>query len=113
MTMLDVDEATVELRAMQAAWRGLRSHWQLSEREVEELLPDGCGEHGNPNSGTETRMRLLLEISYRLPHRTDAVSDWLRLATPQFGWLTPLEAMSSGLPELRQVRRIVEQGGRL
>jgi hypothetical protein len=108
---MEMDEiAANELKAMRGAWRAVRGSWDLSDREVRELLPEGGEEAQSPPRDTEQRMRLMIEISYRLPHGIEDHSEWLRTASPMLGWLSPLDVMSAGMAELRAFRRMAEGG---
>lgn len=108
---MDMEEAArIEMRAMRSAWRTLCARWQLSDREIRELLPSGGFDEDAPPSDTERRMRLLIEISYRLPAGVDDIYDWLRTGTPAFAWHSPLEAMGLSVGSLRGVRLAVEEG---
>lgn len=108
---MDMEEmAAVELRAMKSAWRTVSSSWELTSREVSELLPEGGEQAASPPKDTELRMRLMIEISYRLPHGIEDHAEWLRTASPLLGWLSPLDVMSAGITELRAFRRMAEAG---
>ncbi len=103
--------AAIELRAMISAWRTLVIEWELTWSERQALLPQGGDELENPPAGTETRMRLLIEIGYRL--RFDdgmALVEWLRTPSPDWGWLAPLDVMGASLPDLRRLRRLADAG---
>ncbi|NJR80064.1 hypothetical protein [Sphingomonas corticis] len=105
------EAAAAELRMMRRAWNALRAQWRLDRREVLELLRGAEGA-GTLSAATETRMRLLVEIGYRLcaADGDDDLRDRLRRPTAAFGWLSPLEAMSGGTGELRAVRVALETG---
>lgn len=92
--MIDEACAAAELRAMASAWRALERRWGLSPVERRALLPEGGEDAPNPPRGTETRMRILIEVGYRIGLPEDLLHDWLRTPTPTLGWLTPLDAMS-------------------
>jgi hypothetical protein len=100
----------IELRTMVSAWRALNHRWDLSPRERRALLPEGGEEDTSPPRDTETRMRVLIAVGYRIGMPEDMLHDWLRTPTKTLGWLTPLDAMSGSLGELRGVRRLVEEG---
>ncbi|WP_192930027.1 antitoxin Xre/MbcA/ParS toxin-binding domain-containing protein [Sphingomonas sp. NIC1] len=55
-------------------------------------------------------MRIMIEVGYRIRLAECLLHDWLRTPTPDLGWLTPLDAMSGTLADLRGFRRIVEMG---
>ena len=108
--MTNDDCAAIELRAMASAWRTLEKRWDLSSAERKALLPDGGEDADDPPRSTETRMRILIEIGYRIGLPGGDLHDWLRTPTPTLGWLAPLDVMSGGLGDLRWVRALIEQG---
>ena len=56
-------------------------------------------------------MRILIEIGRHIRFDDyDQLSDWLREPVEELNWNSPLEAMSSSLPDLRRFRRYVERG---
>lgn len=110
MGMIDEDLAALELRLMQSAWRTLERRWDLEPVERRRLLPDGGEDEVQPPRGTETRMRILIEIGYRIGLAEDLLHDWLRTPSPTLEWLTPLDVMSASVADLRGVRRLVEMG---
>lgn len=104
------DIAALELRTMRSAWRALARRWELTAAERRELLPAGGEDEDFPPRDTETRMRIMIEVGYRIGLPTDLLHDWLRTASPVLGWLSPLDAMAGSLADLRGFRRIVELG---
>lgn len=108
--MIDDECAATELRAMGSAWRALDRRWDLSPVERRRLLPEGGEADANPPRDTETRMRILIAIGYRIGLAECLLHDWLRAPTPTLGWLSPLDAMSGPLADLRGVRRLVDMG---
>ena len=110
--MNDMDTAAAaELRAMRGAWMALRNEWGLSGLEVARLLQGRDADAARLDAATETRLRILIEIGYRIPTGIDDdLHDRLRTGTPAFGWLSPLEAMSGSIGDLRGVRAVVEAG---
>lgn len=102
--------AVIELRTMRSAWRALSRRWDLTSRERTELLPAGGEENESPPTDTEARMRILIEIGYRVGLPDSTLQDWLRTPTETLGFLTPLDAMSGPMADLRGVRRLVEMG---
>lgn len=111
MLMDGVDLAAVELAAMSAGWRTLAGDWELSWRERRMLFPAGGEDLANPPADTEARMRILVEIGYRLRFDTHGeLYDWLREPSELWAWHSPLEVMSGRLPDLRRFRSFVEQG---
>jgi hypothetical protein len=102
--------AVIELRTMRSAWQALTRRWELTSDERSALLPSGGEEDASPSRDTETRMRILIEIGYRIELPCDLLHDWLRTATPTLDWLTPLDAMSGPMADLRGFRRLVEMG---
>lgn len=108
--MTNEDIAATELRIMITAWEALERRWDLSPVERRGLLPAGGEDEAAPPRDTETRMRILIEVGYRIGLADCLLDDWLRTSSPTLGGLTPLEAMSGSLGELRGVRRLVEMG---
>ena len=108
--MTDDDLAAVELRTMLSAWRALATRWDLTWRERAELLPAGGEESENPPRDTEARMRILIEIGYRISLPDSELHDWLRTATQALGWLSPLDLMSGSMGDLRSIRHLVNVG---
>lgn len=104
------DFAETELRVMRSAWRSLSARWELTARERAALLPGGGEDAPSPPCDTETRMRILIEIGYRIGLPREVLHDWPRSPSPTLGWLTPLDVMSGALGELRGFRRLVERG---
>lgn len=104
------DLAAVELRTMLSAWRALATRWDLTWRERRELLPGGGEEDENPPRDTEARMRILVEVGYRLALPEAELHDWLRTATKALGWLSPLDVMSGSMGDLRSIRHLVNVG---
>ena len=103
--------AAVELRAMISAWRALVVEWELTWCERRTLLPCGGDDLERPPADTETRMRLMIEINYRLRFETGgALVEWLRQPSREWGWLAPLDLMGGPLPDLRRVRRLADEG---
>ena len=106
------DAAAAELATMMNAWRDLAVEWELTWQERRDLLPAGGDETAAPAADTEKRMRILLEIGYRLRFGNGAeLREWLRDPSEFWRWHTPLEVMSGGLELLRRFRRHVEQEG--
>lgn len=108
--MTDDDLAATELRTMITAWRALDRRWDLSPVERRRLLPEGGEDGAAPPRDTETRMRILIEVGYRIGLAECLLHDWLRTPDVTLGWLSPLDAMSGPLADLRGVRRLVELG---
>lgn len=108
--MTTEDFAALELRTMHQAWRALARRWDLTPRECAALFPAGGAEDARPPRDTETRMRILIEVGYRIGLPEEALHDWLRTPIRPLGWQTPLELMSGGLGDLRGFRRLVEAG---
>ncbi len=108
--MTTEDFAALELRTMQSAWRALERRWGLSPTERRALFPAGGDDLADPPADTEARMRIQIEIGYRIGMPEDMLRDWLRTASPVLGWLTPLDVMSGSRADLRGLRRIVEAG---
>lgn len=108
--MIEDECAVTELRAMSSAWHALDRRWDLSPVERRHLLPAGGEDTSNPPRDTETRMRILVQIGYRIGLAECLLHDWLRTPSPTLGWLTPLDAMSGGLGDLRGVRALVDRG---
>lgn len=105
------DVATIELMAMQSAWRDLTLRWELTWQERKALLPTGGEDLPQPPVDTERRMRILIEIGYRIRFDDDdELQDWLRMPSELLNWHSPIEAMSSPLPDLRRFRQFVEMG---
>ncbi len=104
------DLAAIELRAMRSEWRALARRWDLTARESADLFPVGGEDAVSPPRDTETRMRILIEIGYRIGLKESDLRDWLRVPMITLGWLAPLDAMSRSLADLRCIRRLVEQG---
>lgn len=102
--------AADELRALQAAWRTLERRWNLCPVEARRLLPAAGEDREHPPLDTETRMRILIEIGYRVEFDVPLLRDWLRTSSATLRWLTPLDAMSGTIADLRGVRRLVEAG---
>ena len=109
---IDMKEAArVELATMTGAWRDLAARWDLVWRERRMLFPAGGEELAEPPGDTETRMRIMVEIGYRLPFDTAGeIRDWLREPTELWAWHSPLEVMAGRLSDLRRFRCFVEQG---
>lgn len=108
--MVTDELAALELRSMRAAWRTLMRDWDVTPTERRALLPEGGEEDAAPPRDTETRMRLLVEVGYRVRLEGWTLYDWLRTPTPVLRWLTPLDAMSGTLAQLRGVRSLVDRG---
>lgn len=108
--MTDEEIAASELRTMITAWRALERRWDLSPVERRRLLPAGGEDDAAPPGDTETRMRILIEVGYRIGLAECLLHDWLRQPTKTLRWLSPLDAMSGPLADLRGVRRLVELG---
>lgn len=105
------EAARIELAAMAAAWRSLGARWQLTWKERRALFPKGGEDGADPCADTETRMRILIEIGYRLRFDDDGdEQEWLRRPMEMLGWHTPIEVMSGTLGDLRRFRAFVEQG---
>ncbi|SEL80854.1 Protein of unknown function [Sphingomonas palmae] len=104
------DLAALELRSMRSAWKALERRWDLSPSERRALLPAGGVDEESPPRDTEARMRILIEVGYRIGLAEMLLQDWLRTSTPTLGWLTPLDVMSGTMSELRAMRRLVEMG---
>lgn len=105
------DVATVELMAMRTAWQDLSLRWELTWQERRALLPAGGEDAEQPPMDTERRMRILIEIGYRIRFDDDDdLQEWLRMPTELLNWYSPLEAMSGQLPDLRRFRQFVEMG---
>ena len=105
------DAARDELAAMTGAWRGLDARWDLTWRERRMLFPRGGEDGAAPCADTETRMRVLIEIGYRLRFDDDGdEQEWLRRPIEMLGWHAPIEVMSGTLADLRRFRAFVEQG---
>lgn len=97
--------------AMAAAWKCLAIRWELTWQERTALLPSGGEDSGAPPEDTETRMRILVEIGYRLRMDDDAeLCEWLRIPTELWGWYSPIEVMSGPMARLRLFRAYVEAG---
>ncbi len=108
----ECDAAGAELKAVQAAWKSLAIRWELTWSEKTELLPQGLEDTSSPPLDTEHRMRILVEIGYRLDFADDAeLCDWLRCPSALSNFYTPLELMTGGIADLRRFRLLVEQGG--
>lgn len=95
---------------MLSAWRALAARWDLTWRERGELLPAGGEEDESPPRDTEARMRILIEVGYRISLPEAELRDWLRTATQALGWLSPLDVMSGSLGDLRSFRHLVNVG---
>lgn len=109
--MTGKDAPTAELMAMTTAWKELSARWELTWRESWVLFPEGGEDAEFPPADTETRMRLLIEVGYRLNlGEPISLQDWLREPSAAFGGYTPLEAMSESLTGLRRARQLVELG---
>ena len=107
----ETDAAVVELAAMMTAWRDLAVRWGLTWHERRALLPKGGDELASPPADTETRMRIMIEIGYRVRFDTPAeLDDWLRTPTQTWKWNSPLEVMSGPLADLRRFRQFVGTG---
>lgn len=104
------DLAAIELRAMRSAWQALATRWGLTLRERTELLPAGGEDADSPPQDTEMRMRILIEIGYRIGLKEPDLRDWLRAPMITLGWLAPFDAMSGTIADLRGIRRLVEAG---
>ena len=107
----EYDASAAELVAMRNAWRDLAVRWKLTWQERRALLPEE-GEDGLALPiDTEARMRILIEIGYRLRFEDDGeMCDWLRAPSRMWHWYSPIEVMSGEIGDLRQFRRRVEQG---
>lgn len=111
MLMDGKDAARVELAAMTGAWRSLAARWDLTWRELRALFPKGGEDGASPCADTETRMRVLVEIGYRVAFdEHDEEREWLRCPAEMLGWHAPIEVMSGTLGDLRRFRAFVEQG---
>lgn len=111
MLMEGTETARIELAAMTGAWRRLDARWDLAWRERRALFPKGGEDAGDPCGDTETRMRILIEIGYRLRFNCDEDErEWLRRPLEMLGWHSPMEVMSGALGDLRRFRAFVEQG---
>jgi hypothetical protein len=108
MTMEDL--AAMELRTMRSAWRALARRWDLTARERAALLPSGGEEDESPPCDTETRMRILIEIGYRIGLPEARLHEWLRTGYATLHWRSPLDAMSGPIADLRGFRRLVDLG---
>lgn len=96
---------------MTEAWRSLAARWDLTWKELRALFPKGGEDCLSPCADTETRMRVLLEIGYRIRFDDDSdEQDWLRRPVELLGWYAPVEVMSGTLADLRRFRAFVEQG---
>jgi hypothetical protein len=104
------DFAALELHTLRKAWFALQRRWELTPRETQALLPAGGADDADPPGDTETRMRILIEVGYRIGLPGTEIHDWLRTASKTLGWLTPLDVMSAGLGDLRGLRSLVERG---
>ena len=104
------DLAALELRLMRQAWRTLERRWDLSPAERRALLPMGGEDDEGPPQDTEARMRLMIEIGYRVSMPEDLVRDWLRTPVPALGWLAPIDAMAGTRADLRGIRDLVGRG---
>ena len=95
MTISSDDEA-VRITAMRSAWQALAIEWGLTGGDRRDLLPEG-GEFADPMpDDTAARMRMLVEIGYRLRFDTTAeLRDWLRRAEAM-----PFELRDLGLVKL-------------
>ena len=103
--------AAVELRAMASAWHAMAGGWDLTWGERQELFPKGGDDLPEPPADTERRMRILLEIGYRLRFdEADALVNWLRRPIPGLGYQSPIELMGGPLANLRLVRRLADEG---
>ncbi|GEM72845.1 MAG: hypothetical protein GY736_08875 [Sphingomonas sp.] len=110
--MLNGTEASaIETMEMIKAWRELAVRWELTWHERVALLPCGGEDTFSPPQDTERRMRILIEVGYRLRFEDDAtLCEWLRTPTEMWNWHSPLEVMSASLPDLRRFRAFVELG---
>ena len=102
------DFAAIELRSMRSAWRALERRWELSPKERRELLPEGGEQDASPPRDTEARMRIMIEIGYRIGLHDTLLYAWLRTPSPTLDWLTPIDVMSGSMANLRGLRRLVE-----
>jgi hypothetical protein len=102
----------VERPTLRKAWNGFARALGVAWLERRMVLLQG-GEHAAvPPMDTDRRMRLLVEVGYRLGARSAAeLYDWLRRLVPAFGWYSPLEVVSGPLEELVLYRTIVGDGG--
>lgn len=103
-------ESIEELKLMRANWFALSRSWGLDPREVALLLPQGGEDTPVPPADTERRMRLMLAIGYRLPSngQADGLAAWPRTPLAEFGWMTPIDVMSSGPARMAALMRFVE-----
>lgn len=108
--MTNEDLAALELRTMHKAWKSLDRRWNLSPTERLALFPAGGHDDERPPADTETRMRIQIEIGYRIGLPEDLLHDWLRDPNQTLAWLTPLDVMSGSLADLRGFRRLVDEG---
>ena len=108
--MEDTKAAAFELHTMRRAFRNLANRWGLSSRELAELLPAGGREDIDPPLDTETRMRILIEVNYRIGMADEGLEEWLRTSSRTLRGLSPLDAMSGSLGDLRGIRAIVDRG---
>ncbi len=105
------DAGAIEAMAVIKAWRDLAIRWELSWHERVALLPRGGEDTASPPEDTEKRMRILVEIGYRLRFEDDEVMcEWLRAPAEMWNWHSPLEVMSASLPDLRRFRAFIEMG---
>jgi hypothetical protein len=111
MTMNGHEAAALELAAMRRAWRDLAVRWGLTLDERRALLPHGGEQLPSPPADTETRMRIMIEIGYRVRFETPAeLDDWLRTPLEMWKWNSPLDMMSGSISDLRRIRQFVEMG---
>ena len=105
------DAEAVGLTAMRSAWQALTIEWDLTQRERQDLLPQG-GEFANPMpSDTAARMALIVEIGYRLRFDTTAeLREWLRRPVLMFALDAPLDVMAGSMDDLVRIRALVERG---
>ena len=111
------DEQAIELRAMIARWEALRERWALDTHEEAGLLGHSAldGPVGEVASWRaprmEQRMRLLIDLGAALDallvdgHR---VSYWLRCPRESMGGRSPIEAMSTSVEWIRQLRGVAQ-----
>lgn len=91
------------------AWDRLAGRWELTWQERRMLLPAGGEDDPAPPEDTRRRMLILVEVGHRLtPVPRAERNEWLRMATPAWGWYSPIELMSGSLEELCGFRRAVE-----
>jgi len=106
--MTNENQASTELRAIRSAWWALERQWSLCPVERQRLLPAGGQDDDFVPAGTETGTRILIEMVCRITLAGRLLHEWLRGLSPTLSRLTPLDAMSGPLRDLRGPRRLVD-----